>query len=167
VAFGALASRMPVRPALLALSLFALLWNAADLTHRRILYPRQERLALLETGLEDAGLIVYPGFDEIEVLFQLEPPKARWISFTGLAVEYPAPEGLRVLTGEIDKTLASGRPVALLDLFDTPRLRSPWKFLRRLGYEHDDVLAVLGRYPAETRRLGPFTLRWVRSIQVP
>jgi hypothetical protein len=162
VAFGALASRMPIRPALLALSLFTLLWNAADLTNRRILYPRQERLALLETGLEDAGLIVYPGFDEIEVLFQLEPPKARSISFTGLSVQYPEPEGMRVLTADIDKTLADGRPVALLDLFDTPRLRSPWKFLRRLGYEHDDVLETLGRYPGETRRLGPFTLRWVR-----
>ncbi len=160
VAFGALAARMPVRPVLLVLSLFALLWNVADLTHRRILYPREERLALMRT-LDDAGLIVYPGFDEIEILFQLEPPKARWTSFTGLAVRYPASEGMRVLTGDIDETLASGRSVALLDLFDTPRERSPWKFLRRLGYEHDAVLGVLGRYPAETRRLGPFTLRYL------
>jgi hypothetical protein len=163
VAFGALAARMPVRPALLVLSLFALLWNAADLVNRRILYPREERLALMRT-LGDAGLIVYPGFDEIEVLLQLEP-RARSLSFTGLAVQYPAPEGLRVLTADIDRTLASGRSVALLDLFDTPRERSPWKFLRRLGYEHDEVLKILGRYPAETRRLGPFTLR--RVIQVP
>jgi hypothetical protein len=160
VAFGALAARMPMRPALLVLSLFALLWNVADLAHRRILYPRQERLALMRT-LEDAGLIVYPGFDEIEVLLQLEP-KARAVSFTSLAVEHPAPEGMGVLTADIDKTLEAGRPVALLDLFDTPRERSPWKFLRRLGYEHDEVLEVLGRYPAETRRLGPFTLRWLR-----
>lgn len=160
VAFGALATRMPVRPALLVLSLFALLWNVADLTHRRILYPRQERLALMRT-LDGAGLIVYPGFDEIEILFQLEPPKARWVSFTGLAVRYPSSEGMRVLNGDIDRTLASGRPVALLDLFDTPKQRSPWKFLRRLGYEHDEVLEILGRYPAETRRLGPFTLRWL------
>jgi hypothetical protein len=160
VAFGALAARMPVRPALLVLSLFALLWNVADLVNRRILYPRQERLALMRT-LQDAGLIVYPGFDEIEVLLQLEP-KARAVSFTGLAVEHPAPEGMRVLTADIDETLASGRPVALLDLFDTPRERSPWKFLRRLGYEHDEILEILGRYPAETRRLGPFTLRWMR-----
>jgi hypothetical protein len=164
VAFGALATRMPVRPALLVFSLFALLWNVADLTHRRILYPRQERLALMRT-LDDAGLIVYPGFDEIEILFQVEPPRARWVSFTGLAVQYPSSEGMRVLTGDIDKTLASGRPVALLDLFDTPPQRSPWKFLRRLGYEHDEVLRILDRYPAETRRLGPFTLHWV--IRVP
>lgn len=162
VAFGALASRIPLRPALLALSLFALLWNVADLTHRRILYPREERLALMRT-LDGAGLIVYPGFDEIEILLQLEPRRS--VSFTGLAVQYPAPEGMRVLTAEIDETLKSGRPVALLDLFDTPRERSPWKFLHRLGYEHDEVLEVLGRYPAETRRLGPFTLR--RVFQVP
>jgi hypothetical protein len=157
VASGALAARMPLRPALLGLSLLALLWNAADLTNRRILYPREERLALMRT-LDGAGLIVYPGFDEIEVLLQLEP-KARSASFTSLAVQYPAAEGMRVLTEDIDETLASGRPVALLDLFDTPRNRSPWKFLRRLGYEHDEVLEVLGRYPGETRRLGPFTLR--------
>ncbi|MES1241274.1 MAG: hypothetical protein ABUT39_06605 [Acidobacteriota bacterium] len=162
VAFGALASRMPIRPALLALSLSALLWNAADLAQRRILYPRQERLALMRT-LGDAGLIVYPGFDEIEILLQLEPT-TRSISFTSLAVQYPAPQGLGVLTADIEKTLASGRSVALLDLFDTPRQRSPWKFLHRLGYEHDEVLRVLGRYPAETGRLGPFTLR---RIQVP
>lgn len=160
VAFGALASRMPLRPALLALSLFALLWNVADLTHRRILYPREERLALMRT-LDGAGLIVYPGFDEIEILLQLEP-KARSVSLTGLAVQYPAQEGMRVLTEEIDETLKSGRPVALLDLFDTPRERSPWKFLHRLGYEHDEVLRILDRYPAETRKLGPFTLRWAR-----
>jgi hypothetical protein len=163
VAFGALAARMPVRPALLVLSLFALLWNIADLTQRRILYPREERLVLIRT-LDDAGLIVYPGFDEIEVLLQLEPPKSHSLSFTSLAVEHPAPEGMGVLTADIDETLAAGRPVALLDLFDTPRLRSPWKFLHRLGYEHDDVLGVLGRYPAQTRRLGPFTLRWVRPL---
>ena len=161
VAFGALASRMPVRPALLVLSLFALLWNAVDLVDRRILYPREERLALMRT-LDGAGLIVYPGFDEIEVLLQLEPPKARSISFTGLAVRYPAPEGMRVLAADIDRTLAAGRPVALLDLFDTPPQSSPWKFLHRLGYEHDDVLEMLDRYPAEARRLGLFTLRWVR-----
>jgi hypothetical protein len=172
VAFGALAARMPLRRGLLALSLLALLWNVADLASRRILYPRQERLALIDS-LGDAGLIVYPGFDEIEVLLSLEPPRARSISFTGLAVRYPAPEGIGVLTTEIDETLAAGRPVVLLDLFETPPNRSPWKFLRRLGYEHDDVLEILQRYPAEPRRLGPFTLRWVRPahaglrIQVP
>ncbi|HEX3126435.1 MAG TPA: hypothetical protein VH394_03830 [Thermoanaerobaculia bacterium] len=165
VAFGALAARMPLRPALLVLSLCALLWNVADLTQRRILYPREERLALMRT-LDGAGLIVYPGFDEIEILYQLEPPKARSVSFTSLAVQYPAQEGLLVLTEDIDRTLASGRHVVLLDLFDTPRDRSPWKFLRRLGYEHDEVLEVLGQYPAETRRLGPFTLRWVIKYHV-
>jgi hypothetical protein len=162
VAFGALAARLPIRRGLLVLSLAALLWNVIDLGTRRIFYPRRERLELLERELESAGLIVYPGFDEIEVLLELEPPRAPAVSITGLAVRYPVEEGMRDLSTAIEQSLSNGRPIALLDLFDTPRDRSPWKFLRRMGYDHDQVLDALRKYPMEPVGLEPFTLRWIR-----
>lgn len=36
----------------------------------------------------------------------------------------------------------------LVDLYDTPRDRNPWKYLRRLGYERSMVERELSRFPA-------------------
>jgi hypothetical protein len=166
VVFGALAASLPIRRAVLVLSLFALLWNGVDLTHRRILYPRQERLALLRAGLHDAGLIIYPGYEDLAVLLtltQTEPPVPR-LAVTTIAVEHPLAEGQQALSTAIAACLSQGRPVALVDLYDTPADKNPWKFLRRLGYERPSILATIERFPVETRSrlLGPFTLRWIR-----
>jgi hypothetical protein len=169
VVFGVLAARAPIRKGVsvvLILSAFALLWNGVDLASRRVLYPRQERLALLRTGLRDACLVVYPGHEDLAVLLTLaqsEPPVPR-IAITSLAVSQPLEEGRRSLSAAIEVCLSRGRPVALVDLYDTPADKNPWKFLRRLGYERSSILATVERFPVETesRLLGPFTLRWVR-----
>jgi hypothetical protein len=51
--------------------------------------------------------------------------------------------------------------VVFVDLFDTPLARNPWKYLRRLGYDHAELLRRLeplaGR--AASSRVGPFRLR--------
>lgn len=161
VAFGALAATMR-RRTVVALGLAALLWNAVDVAQRRVLYPRQERLALVERDLGGAGLIVYPGFDEMEVLLELEPGP-RTVSMTGLATRAPFEEGMDRLGKEIRETLGAGRPVAIVDIVEAPPNRSPWKFLRRMGYEQARVEEILERFPMDPAlRTGPFTVRWIR-----
>ncbi len=159
VAFGALGARL--RGKAVVLGMIALLWNVVDVGYRRVLYPRQERLATIEK-LGEAGLIVYPGFDEMEVLLELKPV-APAVSMTSYSVRLPAEEGLERLTDGIGETLARGLPVALVDIVDVPPTRSPWKFLRRMGYEHAEVVKTVRRFPlAPAHRVGPFTVRWIR-----
>jgi hypothetical protein len=166
VAFGALAARLPVRQgAVLVLSLAALLWNGIDLGQRRIFYPRQERLALIEKELGGAGLLVYPGYDEMGVLLALDRVVPA-VSLTGYAVNSPLEEGMGALAAAIEETLAQGRPVALVDVVDVPPNRNPWKFLRRLGYEHARVVEALKRFPMDPpQKVGPFTARWIRLMR--
>jgi hypothetical protein len=160
VAFGALGARL--RGQAVVLGMIALLWNVVDVGYRRVLYPRQERLATIEKELGEAGLIVYPGFDEMEVLLELKPV-APAVSMTSYSVQLPAEEGLERLSDGIGETLAQGLPVALVDIVDVPPTRSPWKFLRRMGYGHEEVVEAVRRFPLEpAHRFGPFTVRWIR-----
>ena len=55
--------------------------------------------------------------------------------------------------------------VVLIDIFDQPPLRNPWKFLQRLGYDQTAVHGALAGLPLapQSRRIGPFTLREVSS----
>ncbi len=167
-AFGALAARMTARRSravavLLALSLAALLWNLIDVGVHRVFYPRRERMALLEREASGACLVVYPGFDEPELLLTMSKPAAvvERMAITQLATRYPVDEGMRALDGRIESCLATGGRVVFIDLFDTPPERNPWKFLRRLGYDHATVERSLERFPMESacRRVGPFTVR--------
>jgi hypothetical protein len=163
-AFGVLAARTTARRSraigiLLALSCAGLLWNLIDVGSHRVLYPRQDRMALLEREARGACLVVYPGFDEPELLLAMsQPATADRLAITQLAIRYPANEGMRVLKGRIESCLDGGGRVVLIDLFDTPSERSPWKFLRRLGYDHATVERTLERLPVEkaSRRVGPF-----------
>lgn len=160
--FGALAARI-TRKRFLALSLVGLLWNVIDVTSHRVLYPRWERMALLEREVRDACLVVYPGFDEPELLLRMSALAAPidQMAITRLAVEYPYEEGMRDLVGRIDHCATVGGRVVLIDIFDTPPDRNPWKFLRRLGYDHAAVERDLVRLPVDwtSRSSGPFTLR--------
>ena len=75
-AFGALAARIPGRRGrsgvvFLMLSLTGLLWNWIDVGSKRVFYPRWQRMALLEREVRGACLVVYPGFDEAEMLLSL------------------------------------------------------------------------------------------------
>ncbi len=169
-AFGALAARMTARQSrtigiLLGLSCAGLLWNLIDVGSHRVLYPRQERMALLEREARGACLVVYPGFDEPELLLAMSRPAADRLAITQLAIRYPADEGMRVLKSRIESCLDAGGRVVLVDLFDTPPERNPWKFLRRLGYDHATIERTLERLPVErsSRRVGPFTVRKVHS----
>lgn len=160
VAFGAAGARLKGKAAVLGM--VALLWNVVDVAHRRVLYPRQERLAMIERELGGAGLVVYPGFDELEVLLALEPV-APVVSLTGYSVGFPPEEGLKKLSSTIRGTLREGRPVAVVDVVDVHPGRPPWKFLERMGYDHARVVEALGSFATERpERAGPFTVRWIR-----
>ena len=167
--FAVLAARIPLHrngtsAAVLALSLAGLLWNLSDVTVQRVFYPRQERLALVERETASACLVLYPGFDEAELLLQLSRPSApELLSLTEIAVRWPVQQGLQVLQDHIDACRASGGRIVLIDLFDQPPQRNPWKFLQRLGYEHAAVASMLETLPTarESRYLGPFTVRSV------
>jgi hypothetical protein len=166
VVAGMVVARLPLRPAILVLSGGVLLWNVGDLVTRRVFYPRAERLAILRTELGDACLVVYPGYEDLESLLtlaELEKKGIRRLSVTSLATSHPPGEGLAELSAAVAS--CGNRPVALVDLYDTPPDQNPWQFLRRLGYERAKVQEALSRFPVESasRPLGPFTLRWLRS----
>ncbi len=173
VVFGALAARLPLRgprtaAAVIALSALALLWNAGDLGVRRIFYPRAERVEILRGELGGACLVVYPGHEDLESLLTLaglEERGVRRLAITSLATTLPVEEGMKQLAAEIASCRTAGRPVALVDFYDTPPGQNPWKFLDRLGYERPRVHAAVTRFPVEesSRALGPFTLRWIAS----
>ncbi len=165
-AFGALAARIPLRRGragvFIVLSASGLLWNLVDVSAHRVFYPRRERMALLEKEVRGACLVVYPGFDEPEMLLRLSRPAKAvpQISLTYLASRYPADEGIERLRDDIERCRSAGRRVVLIDVFDTPPDRNPWKFLRRLGYDRREIERSLERIPLEraSRRLGPFTV---------
>lgn len=169
VVAGILAARLPLRPAILALSGGVLLWNLGDLAARRVFYPRAERLALLRAELGKACLVVYPGYEDLESLLtltELEKQGVRRLPVTSLATSRPPQEGLAALSAAVES--CGNRPVALVDLYDTPADQNPWQFLRRLGYERGKVQTALSRFPVESasRPLGPFTLRWIPAHQI-
>jgi hypothetical protein len=170
VAFAALVARLPARgrgaPLLLLCSAAALAWNAADVLHRFILYPRAALTATLAREVEGACLIVVPGYDDAAVLLALAGPEVpvRRLSLTELAVAQPPQEGLRRLAAAAGQCLASGRRVDLVDVVDAPPLQAPWKFLGGLGYDRRAVRRALAPFPMEphARRAGPFSLRSLR-----
>jgi hypothetical protein len=168
--FGAIAASVPAarrrRSATrlgMVLGAAALLWNVVDVATHRLLYPRAERVALIEREVAGACLVVLPGFDEAQLLLSLSLPARRVprLSIVDLALAEPSATGLPRLTKRIDACLARRGHVVLLDVFATPQLRSPWKYLLRLGYERRAVEAALAAIAGETptRRSGPFTVR--------
>lgn len=170
--FGILAGRIGGRRGratmfVLALSLAGLLWNVIDVGSNRVLYPRHERMALLEREVSGACLVVYPGFDEPELLLTMSRRAAsvERLPITQLAVRYPVAEGMRTLRDRIAGCLQGGGRVVLVDLFDTPPRRNPWKFLERLGYGHPAVQSALEGLPLEpaSREVGPFEVRTLNS----
>ena len=160
VAFGALGARLQGKA--VVLGMIALLWNVVDVGYRRVFYPRQERLATVERELGEAGLIVYPGFDEMEMLLELKPVAPR-VSMTGYSVRLPPEEGLKDLSFIIRGTLREGRSVAVVDVIDVSPNRPPWKFLKRMGYDHARVVDTLDSFALQSpERVGPFSVRWIR-----
>ncbi len=161
VAFGALGARLRGKAAVLGM--IALLWNVVDVGYRRVFYPRQERLAMVERELGEAGLVVFPGFDEMDMLLALEPV-APAVSITDYAARFPPEEGLKNLSSTILGTLRQGRSVAVVDIVDVSPSRPPWKFLKRMGYEHARVVDTLDSLAMERspESVGPFTVRWIR-----
>lgn len=170
VPFAALAARLPARgrgaPLLLLCSAAALAWNAADVLHRFILYPRAALTAALAREVEGACLIVVPGYDDAAVLLALagRDVPARRLSLTDLAVAQPPQEGLRRLAAAAGQCLAAGRRVDLVDVVDAPPRQAPWKFLGGLGYDRRAVRRALAPFPMDphARRAGPFSLRSLR-----
>ena len=163
VAFAALASRLPLKSRAALLGMLALLFNVVDVASRRVFYPRQERLAMIERELGEAGLIVHPGFDEMDVLLALKPV-APSISLTDYSVRHPPKEGLEDLFFTILNVLREGRSVAVVDTIDVSPSRPPWKFLKRMGYDHARVVDTLDSFALEhaPERVGPFSVRWIR-----
>ncbi|HWN41483.1 MAG TPA: hypothetical protein VNW71_04645 [Thermoanaerobaculia bacterium] len=161
VAFGALGARL--RGKAVVIGMIALLWNVVDVGYRRVFYPRQERLAIVERELGEAGLVVFPGFDEMDMLLALDPV-APAVSITDYAARFPPEEGLKNLSSTILGTLRQGRSVAVVDVVDVSPSRPPWKFLKRMGYDHAKVVDTLDSFAMERspERVGPFIVRWIR-----
>ncbi len=147
----------------IALGLAALAWNLADIGARRILYPRTERIALLTEATAGACLVVLPGFDEAELVFLLSPAAKSLdhLSITGLATRWAPEKGIRRLLNRLAACSRRGQRVVFVDIFDQPLERNPWKYLRRLGYDHAELLRRLEPFakPQSAQRAGPFRLR--------
>ena len=172
IAMGALLTGIRLRgrrfAAILALILLALGWNALDMVKNRVVYPRGERVALLERALAGADLVIYPGYDEVDqLLFFVDgPDRTRRLSVTSLADRYPAPEGLDTLAARIRKTLEGGGRVDIVSIYDVPPRQNPWKALAEAGYSPDRVIAALAAFPVEpsSRSVGPFTIRSIAPV---
>lgn len=155
---------------LFALSAFALAWNVRDAAANDVLYPRFERVALLQHALSDAHLVIYPGDDEINQLFYFakRPEKAQRLAITTLARTQDPVDGLRKLELEVSRTLAAGGRVDVLSVYDVPARSNPWKALGQQGYGAEEVTTILNRFPVDrqSRMVGPFTLRSIRPQSI-
>ncbi|HEX7090797.1 MAG TPA: hypothetical protein VF192_11725 [Longimicrobiales bacterium] len=171
IAMGALLTGIRLRgrrlAAILALVLLTLGWNALDMVKNRVLYPRAERVALLEHALAGADLVIYPGYDEVDqLLFFVDgPDRTRRLSVTSLADRYPAPEGLDTLAARIRQALEGGGRVDIVSIYDVPPKQNPWKALAAAGYGPDRVIAALAAFPVEpsSRSVGTFTIRSIAA----
>lgn len=165
VPIGVLAAMVPwyranrVAPAAL-LGMLVLGWNTWQI-ERRIAYPRTMLAAALTRMVQGAQLVVYPGMDEVDNLFYFSTePSHHRVALTAIATRYPADRGLPMLKDSIQNVLQHGGKVEIVSIFDVPKNRNPWKYLRRLGYDQQDIRALLERFPLDhTRRIGPFTAR--------
>jgi hypothetical protein len=167
VPFGALAARGGRLATLLLLcGATALTWNAVDVLHRFIAYPRAEWTAALLRETDGACLIVEPGWDDASNLLTLAGSRGipERLALTELAVAMPPQPGLARLSAAVQRCLAAGRRVDLIDLYDSPPYRFPWKFLRQLGYEPESLRRTLDPFGVDSasRRAGPFRLRSLR-----
>ncbi len=155
-------------PALLLCSAAALLWNGADVVRRVVLYPRAAWTADLLREVAGAGLVVTPGYDDAAILLYLAAPRPAIprLSLTTIAVEEPAAQGLPQVAAAIRRSLAAGRRVDLIDIWDAAPEQSPWKYLRRLGYDRAAVLAALRPFGVDARphAAGPFVIRSIRPV---
>jgi hypothetical protein len=159
---------------LVACGAAALAWNAVDVGVRSFAYPRAAWTSALLRETRGACLIVTPGWDDASNLLALAAPveprdEPARLSLTDLAVAMPAAPGLARLSAAVERCLASGRRVDLIDLYDAPPYRFPWKFLRQLGYEPEALRRTLAPFGAdpEDRRAGPFRLRSIRPRIMP
>lgn len=159
-------SRLKKRPASLAVAVLSglvLLWNTADLVDRYIRYPRAERVAVLQSIVADAGLVIFPGQDEVgQLLFFVTGwDRERGVSLMSLATKYNPEDGLSILERRVRETLGSGQHVTVVSIYDTPPQASPWKDLRSLGYEHSLIEGFFQKFPVErtTKWVGPFSVR--------
>ncbi|HZF11892.1 MAG TPA: hypothetical protein VFE33_24160 [Thermoanaerobaculia bacterium] len=174
VLLGALAARLPDRPGRAAVVFglaggLALAWNAGDVVTRFVLYPRAEQTAALVRAVDGAGLVVVPGIDDASILLTLAAvpgnrAPAESLGLTDLALALPEERGLERLAAAVERTLAGGRRVDLVDLYDVPPFQFPWKFLRQLGYTPEAVRQTLDRFGVdrEPRRAGAFQVRSIR-----
>ncbi len=163
---------LPRRRIWMALGAAALAWNLADVSVQRILYPRAERIALLVQATADACLVIVPGFDEAELLLALAalpplpatPSSPELLAVTTLATRWPAADGVPRLLARVRGCTESGRTVVTIDLFGVPLDANPWKYLRRLGYDHAELLRALEPLMQGGRetRVGPFVVRATR-----
>src|SRR4051794_10279790 len=108
-------------------------------------------MALLEREVRGACLVVYPGFDEPELLLRMSHRSAsvEQLAITQLSIQYPAAVGMRTLRDRIETCRRAGGRVVLLDLLDLPPQRNPWKFLQRLGYDHAGIARALEGLPVD------------------
>jgi hypothetical protein len=87
--------------------------------------------------------------------------KTERLAITDLATSLPPQGGATALADRVRGCIEESGRVVLVDLYDTPPDRNPWKFLRRLGYERSDLHAALAGFPVgrSSRQVGPFTVR--------
>lgn len=150
-------------PTLAAIGSLALFWNLQDFSRNYVLYPRDERIAMLENSTRDAGLIIIPGWDEVDHLFyfvDIEGSPQR-ISIAEIAAQAEPEEGFAGLSNLISTTLDVGERVDIVSVFDVSSSQNPWSFLRAAGYSRERVEEEIARFPVEerSRQVGPFTIR--------
>jgi hypothetical protein len=164
VALGALAAGFGRRRrVVLGLAVVALVWNVADVAARRVLYPRSALETQLRREAAGSRLVVVPGYDAAAVLLTLDPRPGDppVVSLATLAAGEEAEAGYARLAARIRSVLADGGRVVLIDLYDVPPQRNPWKHLERLGYTRAELHRALAAFPVEpgSRRAGPFRVR--------
>src|SRR4029079_2415180 len=87
-----------------AIGAAALLWNVGDVATHRLLYPRAALVDRFEREGAGACLVVFPGFDEAQLLLSLSPRamKVPRLSIVELAIAEPPATGLPRLTKRMD-----------------------------------------------------------------
>lgn len=130
-------------------------WNVALVYATRVDYPLSDRMNELTEEVNEAELVVFPGYDETNTILNALPDSVydKVLSLMVLSHAHEAEQGLEVMADSISQVLCRNETVRAVSIFEAVPSEMPWKDLSRAGYDRHRVVDALNN-GFERRQVG-------------